>query len=179
MTSAGNGLTPSGFRKAALIPICFSMIDLFQDHQGNWWMVFLGVRKLPGPFPQVHTLGRETFLAPVTWDEHGWPRVNQTGTVTLDMEGPLPPSVPVPDPPARDNFDTPRLPYHWNFLRNPDMGNYTYGDGVLILRPSPVTLDEPASPTFLGRRQQHHHCRAVCHVERKRIRGPCRAHCVV
>jgi alpha-N-arabinofuranosidase len=139
--------------------------DLFQDHQGNWWMVFLGVRKLPGPFPRVHTLGRETFLAPVTWDEDGWPVVNETGTVTLDMEGPLPPSVPMPDLPVRDTFDVPQLPFHWNFLRNPDINNYAFGDGGLTLRHSPVTLNEADSPTFLGRRQQHHHCHAACRME--------------
>jgi alpha-N-arabinofuranosidase len=128
-------------------------------------MVFLGVRKLPGLFPRVHTLGRETFLAPVTWDDDGWPVVNENGTVTLEMEGPLPPAVPVPDLPSRDTFDSPQLPFHWNFLRNPDINNYAFGDGGLTLRPSPVTLNEADSPTFLGRRQQDHHCRAVCRLE--------------
>lgn len=42
--------------------------DLFQTADGSWWAVMLGVR-LRG---KRHLLGRETFLAPVDWEE-GWP----------------------------------------------------------------------------------------------------------
>nr|UMZ45349.1 hypothetical protein [Paramyrothecium sp.] len=43
--------------------------DLFQDPQGNWWMVCLGVRENEGRY----VMGRETFLTPVTWNEDGCP----------------------------------------------------------------------------------------------------------
>lgn len=56
--------------------------DFIQAHDGSWWTVFLGFR------PQSHThhlTGRETYLAPVQWNENEWPVVNGNGTVALDM----------------------------------------------------------------------------------------------
>ena len=43
--------------------------DLFQDHLGDWWIIFLGTRRYPDTYDH---LGRETFLAPVEWKD-GWP----------------------------------------------------------------------------------------------------------
>ncbi len=43
--------------------------DLVQAHNVSWWIVFLAVRKVF----DCHHLGRETFLAPVTWTDDGWP----------------------------------------------------------------------------------------------------------
>lgn len=65
-------------------------VDLVDDANGNWWLVFLGIRRFSHAL--LHNLGRETFLAPVTWDENGWPVVgyNGDGTVELVMDAPLP-----------------------------------------------------------------------------------------
>ena len=49
--------------------------DLVQANDGSWWLVFLGVRPKGGS-PGYHALGRETFLAPVTWED-GWPVVGE------------------------------------------------------------------------------------------------------
>ncbi|WP_151737109.1 glycoside hydrolase family 43 protein ['Paenibacillus yunnanensis' Narsing Rao et al. 2020] len=58
--------------------------DLVIGPDGGWWAVFLGVR-LGGEGFSV--LGRETFLAPVTWTEEGWPQIdNNEGTVALEMK---------------------------------------------------------------------------------------------
>jgi xylan 1,4-beta-xylosidase len=57
--------------------------ELIEDSQGYWWTLFLGVRPVDG---QYSVLGRETFLAPVTWTEDGWPMVdNNEGTVQQEM----------------------------------------------------------------------------------------------
>ena len=57
--------------------------DLIQAHDGSWWAVFLGFR----PASRLaHHLGRETFLAPVTWSSEGWPAINGNGTVTPRMD---------------------------------------------------------------------------------------------
>ena len=45
--------------------------DLVEFTDGSWWMVLLGVRP-KGIGPGFHTLGRETFLVPVRWED-GWP----------------------------------------------------------------------------------------------------------
>jgi len=43
--------------------------DLFQDQEGRWWLVCLGVRKTQGRY----ILGRETFLSSVQWAKDEWP----------------------------------------------------------------------------------------------------------
>ncbi len=57
--------------------------DFVEDPSGNWWAVFLGVR-FPGGF--WSNLGRETFLAPVTWTADGWPVVNGGHRMAPEME---------------------------------------------------------------------------------------------
>src|SRR5690606_38248070 len=57
--------------------------DLVQAQNGRWWMVFLGIRPWDGAH---HHLGRETFLAPVTWDSEGWPVINENRLVDLQVE---------------------------------------------------------------------------------------------
>lgn len=55
--------------------------DLFQLANGDWYMVMLAVRQTKG----YTTLGRETFLARVIW-ENGWPIVNPNiGTLTEEL----------------------------------------------------------------------------------------------
>lgn len=64
--------------------------ELVDDVKGNWWALFLGTRH-HGPKPWHH-LGREVFLAPVTWSEDGWPQIGERGTVELEhqLRQPLP-----------------------------------------------------------------------------------------
>ncbi|MGY3317693.1 family 43 glycosylhydrolase [Arthrobacter sp. TE12232] len=51
--------------------------DFVEDASGNWWAVSLGTRH--DRFSSHHTLGRETFLTPVTWTEDGWPVIGHDG----------------------------------------------------------------------------------------------------
>ncbi|HET8970625.1 MAG TPA: family 43 glycosylhydrolase [Candidatus Nanopelagicales bacterium] len=50
--------------------------DLVEGPDGRWHAVFHGTRPR-GVFPNFHLLGRETMLAPVTWDD-GWPVITET-----------------------------------------------------------------------------------------------------
>ena len=61
--------------------------DIVETPDG-WWLVCLGIRPQGGNY---HHLGRETFLAPVTWKD-GWPRVGENGIVK--QEYPLPKLTP-------------------------------------------------------------------------------------
>ena len=132
--------------------------DLVQAHDGSWWIVFLAFRQVQ---PMFHNLGRETFLAPVEWVD-GWPLVNGGRPITETMDTPTLPSAPVPAPPSRDDFTAPALSPVWNHLRNPNREDYSLSarPGWLRLAGSEHTLDSLASPTFVGRRQQHHCCEA-------------------
>ena len=59
-----------------------------------------------------------------------------------------------------DDFSRPELPPYWNFLRNPHAEDWslTEKSGTLTLHGSALTLDDVASPAFVGRRQQHADC---------------------
>ncbi len=153
--------------------------DLVQAPDGNWWMVCLGTR--PVGYPRYHMLGRETFLAPVTW-QAGWPVVGNNGTLALEMDAPLP-SPPTPLPQGEgsqvpspvgggrrvraDDFDSPTFGLHWNWLRNPVMNRYslTQRDGWLRLIGSDSTLEQDTSPTFIGRRQRHFLCQVTASID--------------
>jgi xylan 1,4-beta-xylosidase len=138
--------------------------DLVQDAEGRWWMVFLAFRPVGGWY--WHHLGRETYLAPVTWDAEGWPVVNQGRPVTPEMTVAGLPSHPFPPPPVRTSFDAPLGP-DWNYLRNPEPSSYALDarPGWLTLRGEAIGLDAVASPTWVGRRQEHMAARAATLVD--------------
>jgi xylan 1,4-beta-xylosidase len=127
--------------------------DLVQAPDGTWWMVLLGVRP-GGGTPGWHVLGRETFLAPVTWQD-GWPVV---GDLRPEMTAPWPPCPPAPEP-VRDDFDGPVLHPRWLSVRSrPDScWSLTDPPGHLTLHARDRSLDDP-QVTFVGRRQQHPSC---------------------
>ncbi|MDT0345739.1 glycoside hydrolase family 43 protein [Streptomyces litchfieldiae] len=128
--------------------------DLVSAPDGTWWMTLLGTRPT-GRTPQFHVLGRETFLAPVEWED-GWPVVGP-----VQQRHPAPAAWhPFPPLPARDDFDAPRLAPHWISPRTRPDGSWSLGErpGWLTLTATGPTLDRPGH-TFVGRRQQHHDCR--------------------
>jgi alpha-N-arabinofuranosidase len=129
-------------------------VDLVTLRDGSVWAVFLGVRRRAG-----HTLlGRESYLAPVTFDDSGWPMIGDRGHVELKMPAPPLPAHPWPGEPARNDFDSTVLAPQWVFLRNPVPGMVSLEErqGFLRLWGSPESLDEVAATTFVGRRQEHH-----------------------
>jgi sialate O-acetylesterase len=127
--------------------------DLVEAPDGSWWTVFLAFRPVAGYF---HHLGRETFLAPVTWDAEGWPVVNGGQPIGLEVKAAGLPAQAFPPTPTRTGFDAPLGP-EWNYLRDPDASSYSLGarPGWLTLRGSATALGDAASPTWVGRRQEH------------------------
>lgn len=147
--------------------------DLVEDANGSWWLVFLGIRRFSHAL--LHNLGRETFLAPVTWKD-GWPVVgyNGNGTIELVMDAPLPgledeeskknihidsksgkPML-YSDHSVHIDFSDDKLDKRLQFTRNPDMSHYIY-DSVntrLTLKGTDISLNEPGkSPTILSFKQ--------------------------
>ncbi len=138
--------------------------DLVQACDGSWWLVFLGIRNWGGCCHMQHHLGRETFLAPVRWNDDGWPAVNGGRPVRLEMDVPPPPLKPLEPEPVRDDFDKKTLACCWNFLRHPDESCWSLKErpGWLALKGLDKTLNSRgASPAFIGRRQRHPWCRAA------------------
>ncbi|MET7517715.1 glycoside hydrolase family 43 protein [Streptomyces sp. NPDC005480] len=141
--------------------------DLVQAPDGSWWMVMLGVRP-GGGTPGWHVLGRETFLAPVTWVD-GWPVV---GEVALDLPEFPWPLAPGPVEEQRDDFELSELQPSWISLRSRPAEHFTTKDrpGWLTLRARGGSLDE-ADVIFVGRRQQHLACRARTLVDASQGHG--------
>jgi len=131
--------------------------DLVEAADGNWWIVFLAFRTSTQYF---HHLGRETYLAPVKFNEDGWPVINDNGTVAIEMKGPLPKPYPYISIEIRDDFNTNSLRLCWNFICNPFKENWSLEAKAsnLTLYGNPVTLSHIGSPAFVGRRQQHFNC---------------------
>lgn len=125
--------------------------DLVETPDG-WWAVFLGIRPQDGPF---HHLGRETMLAPVTWDSDGWPMFGNGGKVEVEMAAPkLEPHL-WSEEPSREEFSGDGLGLDWIFLRNPRDADWSLAarPGFLRFNGSAVTLSDQDSPAFVGRRQ--------------------------
>jgi len=140
--------------------------DLVQSQDGAWWLVFLGIRPWDGAH---HHLGRETFLAPVHWDDAGWPVVNHGRPIEATLSVPALPGealrrelAPYAARPVRDDFDTAALAPAWNFLRTPHPTTLSLSarPGWLRLLATPSTLDDEGLVAFVGRRQLHYSCRA-------------------
>lgn len=76
-------------------------MDLVKGKDGRWWAVFLAVRpQKDGRDVVLSQLGRETFLAPVEWND-GWPIVN--GRKPIEEQGD--PSLGLRRIPAKHRFD--------------------------------------------------------------------------
>ena len=126
--------------------------DLVETEQGEWWMVVLASRPYGGYY---RNLGRETFLVPVTWED-GWPVINYgVGLVEETFTPPNLPEYKVTAIQEKEDFNGHILPYHFIYLRNPKMSSYllTEREGFLRMKLEPETINETASPTFVGMRQ--------------------------
>ncbi|KAE8139975.1 glycosyl hydrolase [Aspergillus pseudotamarii] len=141
--------------------------DLFQDGPGNWWAVALSTRS--GPEWKNYPMGRETVLAPATWDEGEWPVVQP---VRGQMQGPLPQEhkeaikgdgsfVNEPDHVTFAPGDS--IPSHFLYWRYPKTSDFVVSPqdhpNTLRLTPSPynITGNTSFTPdqgiTLLTRRQ--------------------------
>lgn len=132
--------------------------DFIQAHDGSWWAVCLGIR--PVPYPDRHHLGRETFLAPVKWDDDQWPIIGNDGTIDMEMEADCLPEFKFAERNVRDDFEDSRLDYCWNFIYNPDPKLWSLNDrqGFLTLKGNEISLDDKETSAWLGRRQEHMEC---------------------
>jgi alpha-N-arabinofuranosidase len=117
-------------------------------------MVLLAMRPYDGYF---YNLGRETFLAPVKWEE-GWPVVSPGyGKVLTEYPSPNLPEHSWLSVPACDHFEDNQLAFKWNFLRTPRDIFWSLSEkpGYLRLWLRPEKISELSNPSFIGCRQQH------------------------
>ncbi len=159
-----------------LHPICnVGHADLVELHTGEWYAVFLGSRIYGG---YHKNMGRETFAAPVIWEDE-WPVISpDTGKCEFEYPNPLP-EQPFAVAPSRDEFDGDALGLEYNFLGSPSsdvcklensrltinaIGDIrSRGEGVRSL--DPRREFEAYALGFVGRRQQHMSFDATAKIE--------------
>ena len=133
--------------------------DIIEDQNGRWWLVCLGFRPLDSR--ELHVLGRESFLAPMHWED-GWPVIGNHGRLApLSDFAHLLPARPEKRPIGADDFfddfTAARLSPQYAFIRSCDARRYSLepGKGRLTLSGAGVHLcDAEATPVFLGVRQR-------------------------
>lgn len=136
--------------------------DFVELADGRWYAVLLGWRLVDG---KHGILGRETFVAPVTWETepYAWknPRLTfpvvspDTGRVELHFPLPFAGIEQRESPPFVDDFDDEQLKLEWNFRRTPAKPFHELADGQLRLELQPGFIDERSRYSFLGIRQRH------------------------
>lgn len=127
--------------------------DMVQAADGSFYIVMLASRPVEG----YTFMGRETFLAKVTWEDD-WPVINKSvGKLEDAMEIALKESKTLPKEPAY-HFDCKELPYDFVMLRNPEPSMYSLEErpGYLRMYLKPETMKDASTPSFIGVRQKHH-----------------------
>ncbi len=138
--------------------------DLIQDPEGSWWMLHLGFRQT-GRWLTFHHLGREVFLTPVTFDEKGWFTAGHNGTTLSSFETDRFPEGTVQEDKKSYTFGNTDWNLDWCYLRHPATDNYVLEPEKATLTGTGVTLDVPASPTFIGIRQRDFDAVISCKVK--------------
>ncbi|HJV99331.1 MAG TPA: family 43 glycosylhydrolase [Arthrobacter sp.] len=103
--------------------------DLVQTAGGEWAAVYLGVRP-HGSVPGYHVLGRETFLAGITWHQ-GWPEFQEDRY-----------QVPGVDTSFSDDFQAEKLNLRW-ISPGEDPASFTapHAKGLLVSGNGTATAD--------------------------------------
>ncbi|KAK2597093.1 hypothetical protein N8I77_012961 [Diaporthe amygdali] len=135
--------------------------DVFEDGQGDWWAVLLGVRpKLDEQTKKwlEPQLGRETFLVKVDWVDD-WPVFNEGKNIALLTQGRnsqferISPCNETLD--WRANLEKPDLELGWYQKNTPLKQSYSLTErpGHLLLWGNCYDLSSPEAPAMLLRKQ--------------------------
>jgi xylan 1,4-beta-xylosidase len=131
--------------------------DLVDTPGGETYMVYLCGRPLPNR--GRCTLGRETAIQPMIWNDDGWLRTTDgAGLPVVEAPGPNLAPHPFADQPAREDFDTAALPAAFQWLRSPfpdELFSLTARQGHLRLY-GRETIGSLFRQSLVARRQQSH-----------------------
>lgn len=148
---------------------CVGHSDLVQDTEGRWWMICLAFRSAGKD--RALPLGRETFLAPLEWDDEGWPVVKNPGapdgTVSLVMR----PGREMAEQHDRkawhDDFDSTNLDVNWCHTWLIDRIFYELDSrpGWLKINGLPDCMNPDQCSPLVCRRQTHFRFTAMAKME--------------
>ncbi|KAF4465414.1 xylosidase glycosyl [Fusarium albosuccineum] len=115
--------------------------SLVDTSQGDWY--YMG-------FTDIYPGGRAPVLAPITWNDDGFPQLVTVNGEWGDYPYPLP-KVEVPDSLGIDEFSGSSLKPDWQWNHNPDTTGFSVDNG-LTLRTVTVTDDLYHARNTLSRR---------------------------
>lgn len=146
--------------------------DLFKAANGEWYMTMLAVR----PIDKMTTMGRETFLAKVVFEE-GWPVVNPgIGILTDEVEIDLPEYKPesnkdmTPLSEKYYEFDKMKeLPFSFLTIHNPSDDLWNLTDMGLNIK------CQKEEPGYLCLRQDAHAFEATCELRTDKLNDGAKA----
>ncbi len=140
--------------------------DLIELDDGSWYAVFLGIR--PPGRAHLHNLGRETFLAPVSWWA-GWPVIGNGGSVELDF----PELEAQPEPVNLLDVDFSHPLEEYPFLRVRSLKEHCYkrSDGNLTLTGEEALSAPTGTPTMIALRQREFECSFTAELETGSLEG--------
>lgn len=129
--------------------------SLVETQNGEWYMTHLCGRPLPSRGRCV--LGRETAIQKMVWTDDGWLRLEEGGNdPRVVVKAPDLPEHKWPEENPRDDFDSPQLNIHFQFLRVPPGGDtlsLTERPGFMRLRGG-ESLSSHHNQSLVARRQQ-------------------------
>jgi alpha-N-arabinofuranosidase len=135
---------------------------------GKDYMIYLAVRPYEGDY---YNTGRETFIAPVTWTEDGWPMAEhgenelkyfyEADYKEVKLKNALP---------QNGNFEytlklKKGLSPEMLFMRTIDKNSYAISGKGLTLNLKPETVMDLGNPSFVGKRQQHLYSMAETEID--------------
>lgn len=128
--------------------------DLVDDKDGNWYIVMLASR----PCQKHCSMGRETFLAKVIWED-GWPVINPgIGRLEDEVVLPFEEHPFVKETSGQDHFHFYESKLDDRFLgisrRDDTMYSLEARRGYLRLFNKPETIDKTENAAYLGVRQK-------------------------
>ena len=129
--------------------------DVVETQNGEWYIVHLTSRPLPGKRRTV--LGRETSIQKMVWTEDKWLRLEAGGNKPLvQVPAPALPEHPWAEEPVRDDFDKPELNINFQTMRVPlgeESLSLTERKGYLRLKGG-ESLSSKFNQSLVARRQQ-------------------------
>jgi Beta-xylosidase len=130
--------------------------DMVEKEDGSWVAVFLGIRMKANV--QVHNLGRESFIAPVTW-EGGWPMIGNNGIIPDDVTAKA--------TSLKIDFSKPLSDYPFLKVKRPQEELYIReNDGITIKASA-----DPAYPALLALRQSEFCSSFKAEIDLSRLKG--------
>ncbi|WP_115461641.1 glycoside hydrolase family 43 protein [Winogradskyella aurantiaca] len=137
--------------------------DLFQTHDGEWYLVALGIR---GDEKRASNMGRESFLVPVVWEQepfewkakkYYWPVIAPiSGKIERNENTPFVNTNQSLENEFKDDFKNPKLNLEWCFRRVPNNNWYKLdsNQGVLRITGSHIPIANRKQTSLMGFRQK-------------------------